>query len=127
MEFQVLKSKLEWNIFRTSIFILFFMSITHTNSGSFFQKFQKKFTFCSAHANKSAIQEKCFFLFLLTSAFGHSHPPTLSGNISIWSPPSTHLYAEVILEWSLSHCTIFLLFVLTNQLRLPLIIFSDQD
>ena len=45
-------------------------------------------TFFSAHANK------VFFLvyFLITSAFSHPHPPTLSSNIIIWPPhPPTSL------------------------------------
>ena len=52
-------------------------------------------------------QRKVFFLgyffliFLLTSTFGHPHSPNLSANISIWLPPPMHLFADVILKWSL--------------------------
>ena len=45
-----------------------------------------------------------FFFFsylLLTSALGHPHPLTLSANVSNWPPSPTHLFADVILEWSL--------------------------
>ena len=37
-------------------------------------------------------------IFLLTSAFGHPHPPILSANISIWPPQPTYLFADVILK-----------------------------
>ena len=43
-----------------------------------------------------------FFLF-----FAHVSilppPPTLLANVSNWPPPPTHLFADVILEWSLTH------------------------
>ena len=42
-----------------------------------------------------------FSYFLLTWAFGHPHPPTLSANVSNWPPPPTHLFDDVILKWSL--------------------------
>ena len=43
-----------------------------------------------------------FFLF-----FAHVSilppPPTFLANVSNWSPPPTHLFADAILEWSLTH------------------------
>ena len=58
----------------------------HTNnSGSFYQK-NSNFFLC--------MQTKIFSLyvyFLITSAFSHPHPPTLSSNIIIWPlhPPTS--------------------------------------
>ena len=52
----------------------------------------------------------CLILFLLTSAFCQPHPSTMSTNISIWSPPPTHLLADVIYGWSLTRVRLGMIF-----------------
>ena len=60
----------------------------HTKVTTKKKGFFKNHTFFSEHTNK--VYFPC--IFLITSAFSHTHPPTLSSNIIVWpSHPSTSL------------------------------------
>ena len=58
------------------------------------EKNSKTCSLFSAHSKISFLPSILFSYYLLTSAYGQPHPPTLSSNISIWPPPPTHIYVE---------------------------------
>ena len=57
--------------------------------------------FLTTYAERSFFLGFFFPYFLLTSAFGHPHSPSLPSNLRNWQPPPNHLSSDIILEWSL--------------------------